>query len=299
MQNDQTEHGDGALALVQPGVIRGEVFGYRTLVPVEVASIQPDTTTEDYAHEQSVHNIRKTLDYLMPILRAADARTVVDVGCGIGTMVATLLQQGFDAYGTDLPGLSRFWHGQDYPRERFFVVDAYDMRLPFKDNSLDFAYTLGVIEHVGTADGHSERLPEYRSIRKAWLREIFRVLKPGGHMLIGGPNRNFPVDVAHGPDSRASGLELKLSRWCGATVHKTWGENFLLSYRDFDEYLAGCAYRMTPLGVSGYVGYSRVPGIFRPLVEAYVAHMPKSLLGTGFNPWVMALIQKTEQEEKP
>ncbi|WP_430009717.1 methyltransferase domain-containing protein, partial [Methylophaga lonarensis] len=173
-----------------------------------------------------------------------------------------------------------------------FFVDPYELQLPFEDNSLDFAFTLGVIEHIGTSDGHADRLPNYREIRKRWLREVFRVLKPGGRMLIGGPNRNFPVDTAHGPDSKASAVERKLSDWAGATVHKVWGENFLWSYKDFPDYLQGLDYELEALSVKNYVYFSRVPKPFRKLTEWYIDYLPKPLLKTGFNPWVMALVTK-------
>lgn len=271
--------------------VRAYLNGYGAMVDAPLDA-SPDTTTEEYAEEQSAVNIRKTLDYVLPYARAQGARTVVDIGCGIGTMVKTLIEQGYDAYGTDLQGLERFWSRQNLPRERFFIVDAVDMRLPFRDNSIDLAFTLGVIEHVGTSDGHADRLPNYHAIRRAWVREAMRVVSVGGCLLIGGPNRNFPVDVAHGLDSRASGLERALSRLAGASVHKTWGANFLWGYGDLRRYLEDVPCDIRAQSVAGYVGFSRVPRPLRKLVEGYVEHLPTGLLGSGFNPWMMGLVRK-------
>ena len=279
------------LAPVNDDMLPSFVGSYRAATLTSAVS-SADLTTDEYAIQQEEHNVRKTLDFIEPMLSMKAAKRVLDVGCGVGTMVSTLAGQGYEAYGVDLAGVQDRWKALQRSPERFFVVDALNMRLPFHDASLDFVFTLGVIEHVGTTDGFSDREPRYHQIREAWLRELFRVVRPGGAMLIGGPNKGFPIDVAHGPDTRASHLELLLSKWAGATVHKTWGENFLWGYDDIHRYLRGCAYRMTAQSVSRYVHYSRVPSLVRPLVQGYVKHLPKALLATGFNPWMAALVER-------
>jgi SAM-dependent methyltransferase len=260
---------------------------------VDASDTPQDTTTDEYASAQCESNAKKTLDYIVPLIDRCDAHSILDVGCGIGTMVRTLLDSGYDAYGTDLAGLTRFWSQQNHPTERFSVVGPIDLELPFDDCSLDFVFSLGAIEHVGTSDGHASRLPQYQLIRRNWLREIFRTVRSGGWMLIGGPNRGFPIDVAHGPDCAATSIERHLSRIAGATVHKTWGEGFLWSYSDVSRYLSGLPHVVHPISIDRLLGFSRVPPLVRPLVESYVRYLPARLLGTGFNPWMMALIQKT------
>ncbi|CAG1017993.1 putative S-adenosylmethionine-dependent methyltransferase/MSMEI_2290 [Burkholderiaceae bacterium] len=267
------------------------IGGYRSVFGGAVEDA-PDVTTDEYAANQEKVNTRKTVDYLLPRVKSAGARSVLDVGCGVGAMVRTFLDLGYDAYGVDLPGLHRHWTRLSLPQERMFIVDPEGLRLPFADGSLDFVYTLGVIEHVGTSNGHSDRLPDYHARRKQWLREVFRVVRPGGVMLVAGPNRGFPVDVAHDLDSRASGVERWLSTKLRVSVHKTWGENFLWSYADLNRYLEGLSYRLDPQPIAGFLACSRVPRPVRPMVQAYVDHLPKWLHGTGFNPWVMALVHK-------
>ena len=274
-------------------VISQKVYGYGTMIKGNLEEIF-DATTDEYAEIQKCQNIDKTLTYIFPLINRLAAKSVLDVGCGVGTMVKTLNGKGIDAYGVDLISLGRYWLAQDMDRERFFFVDPYRMELPFESNSLDFVFTLGAIEHVGTTNGHSERRLDYHTIRRLWIRELFRVIKPGGHLLIGGPNRCFPFDTAHGPDTKASPLELRLSRLFGLTVHKTWGENFLWSFTDVKRYLYGLPYSMKPQRISGYVYFSRVPKVLRGFTRLYIDYMPEFLLGTGCNPWMMALIRKKD-----
>jgi SAM-dependent methyltransferase len=292
MNPDQASHSPspGPAHIDESGVCQ-TIGGYRSLFAGRMDE-SPDTTSDEYATAQALLNAEKATAYLLPMAQAKGARSVLDVGCGVGTMVQAFIAKGFDAYGVDLPGLHRHWSRQGLPADRMFIVDPARLRLPFADGGVDFLFTLGVIEHVGTSDGHADRLPNHHELRQQWLRELYRVVRPGGAMLIGGPNRRFPVDMAHGLDSRASGLERWLSAKMKTSVHRTWGDNFLWAYEDIDRYLQGLTYRMEPQSITGFLSCSRVPGPVRPLVQAYLNHLPRPLRGTGFNPWVMALVNK-------
>lgn len=271
--------------------VRGLHGQYRSLVLGDPAAA-PDVTTDDYAAAQEAVNARKTLDYLLPRARARGARRVLDVGCGVGTMVRTFEQQGFEAYGVDLPGLHRHWQRLGLSTDRMFVVDPDQLRLPFADGAIDFVFTLGVIEHIGTTNGHSDRRPDYHAVRRQWLREVFRVVRPGGAMLVAGPNRGFPVDAAHDLDTRSSALERWLSRRVGLSVHRTWGAYFLWNHADVRRYLDGLPCTIEPQSVEGFLSFGRAHGALQGLLGAYVRHLPRALWGTGFNPWVMALVTK-------
>lgn len=271
--------------------IQQHIGGYGSTFGGALSEV-PDVTTEAYAACQESGNADKTVRYLLPLAQKMEASRILDVGCGVGAMVRTFLDAGYDAYGVDLPGLHKHWRRLDMPSDRMFIVDSGHLHLPFSDGSFDFIYTLGVIEHVGTSDGHSDRLPDYQLRRRQWLNELFRVLRPGGAMLIAGPNRKFPVDAAHDLDSKASGIERWLSRIAKISIHKTWGENFLWSYDDVRQHLRDQPFQLEALPVAGFLGCSRVPRVVRPLVQAYVDHLPGRLLESAFNPWVMAMVHK-------
>jgi len=271
---------------------RGDLDGYASMV-LETPALIYQSLNEDYAADQERENAGKVERYLAPILSGLGARRVVDAGCGVGAMVERLLELGFDAHGFDLQEQTPIWARAGRSRERYLVTDPLELALPLDDGSCDCVFSFGVLEHIGTENGHATRRADYHAIREQWTREVFRVIRPGGHLLLGGPNRRFPVDTAHGLDSRATAAERWLSRRVGVSIHSPWGENFLWSYGDVRRYLAGLPYRMEGLSVHGLANYSRVPAPFGALARAYVKHLPKPLLATGLNPWVMALVQKT------
>lgn len=268
------------------------INGYRTTDPAG-AGRAPDTTSEAYAADQELNNRRVAEVFLRPIATRLQSQVVLDVGCGVGTSVMTLADAGFDAYGVDLAPLVPHWERVGCSPDRFFVVGADQLRLPFKDETIDFAYSLGALEHVGTRDGHTDRRPDYHERRRQWVHEVYRTLKPGGHLLLGGPNRGFPIDFSHELDTSASALERRLSRAAKVSVHRPWGEYFLCNYNDVDHYIDGLDANVTPLRIDELLQYGRVPGPVRPLAKAYVDHLPRRLLGTGFNPWVLALVKKS------
>lgn len=95
--------------------------------------------------------------------------TVLDLGCGAG-MLALLKRKGVTLAGVDLSSegaLASRRNGYD------FTCAAELTRLPFADDSFDYAASLDVLGHVGFEE------------KDAVLSEIRRVLRPGGVTLHG------------------------------------------------------------------------------------------------------------------
>lgn len=108
------------------------------------------------------------------------ADVVIDVGCANGahTLVAAGCCQriyGFDYDARHLAVARRLAAGRGTVNAHFFAWDV-TRRFPFRDGTIDAALFLDVIEHLHP--------------RIAVLREIHRVLRPGGRLLVSGPNRD-------------------------------------------------------------------------------------------------------------
>jgi SAM-dependent methyltransferase len=147
----------------------------------------------------------RVVDFYLPaaMARRQDGRPLrlLDSGCGNGISVDLLGEAGIEAWGNDVSALRKWqWRERKF-RHRLVVADT--RRLPFADGSFDLVISSGVLEHVGVEEG---RDPHYfvrpRADRDAqrldFLRELLRVLAPGGQLYLDFPNGAFPIDFWHG-----------------------------------------------------------------------------------------------------
>mgnify|MGYP001609320423 FL=1 len=98
---------------------------------------------------------------------------VLDLGCGSGQFFEMLTRGGknIQYFGVDnsakLIGLAK----GKYPQGQFVLTDG--LKIPFADNFFDKALCFSVFHH----------LPSFE-LRREFLREIFRVLKPEGRLIL-------------------------------------------------------------------------------------------------------------------
>jgi SAM-dependent methyltransferase len=106
---------------------------------------------------------------------------VLDIGCGPGIFADPCVAQGLHYHGVDVSERMI-----DEARRRFANVNSADFsvsdarRLPLKDNSFDVVLCLGILEYV----------PKAREIK--YLKEIIRVLRPGGTVVFSFLNKKSP-----------------------------------------------------------------------------------------------------------
>jgi SAM-dependent methyltransferase len=107
---------------------------------------------------------------------------VLDCGCGEGAYVAAMVDLGADVHGIEYqPEKVAAFRHRHPSSERVRQGDAQD--LDFAEDSFDVVLMNEVLEHV----------PD----DVAALREVRRVLRPGGRFVLFAPNRLYPFET-HG-----------------------------------------------------------------------------------------------------
>lgn len=103
---------------------------------------------------------------------------LMEMGFGCGILTPELAASADDYTGIDIH--SNIEDIQSALSEQIGPVDMRfgDAReLPFEDASLDCVFSMSVLEHIKEID--------------AAMKEVARVLKPGGHLIVGFPIENF------------------------------------------------------------------------------------------------------------
>ncbi len=124
---------------------------------------------------QQFGNFDANLDFLEQtgIVFSGSMPEILEIGAGTGAMLHTLAERGCRVSGVelrqDLMDEARRWY-PDLPIQRVAGTD-----LPFPDGSFDVVISLDVFEHIPDSDAH--------------LREVARVLRPGGSYLLQTPNK--------------------------------------------------------------------------------------------------------------
>lgn len=97
-------------------------------------------------------------------------RTVLDVGCGLGTEVAFLTTRGFRAIGIGLAEEAVRRAVQLHRLSDFCVADA--TRMPFKERPFEAALDRGTFHYLSP------------KARRAYESELWRVLRPRGKLFL-------------------------------------------------------------------------------------------------------------------
>lgn len=213
-----TRRADGALVSDQGGHVYPSIAGiydfrlfdppYLTREEENRLALEIDLATQGMSHEALIRHFEthlsptradtaardKHIHHRLALLQRAPQRLLellrqggcsvprdgvaLDLGCGSGEAIGTLLQEGAaEVVGVDI-SLTELVLAKKLLREagrEVLLIAGCAESLPFAEASFDFVYSPDVIEHV--------------SSQHDYLSEAHRVLKAGGRFLLNSPNR--------------------------------------------------------------------------------------------------------------
>jgi SAM-dependent methyltransferase len=144
----------------------------------EVGEEFPDLGSARSTADYRLDEQRLFRDYLGPIEGTSIFKTDLWDEVKNTRILKWAAEQGADCYGVDisLPIVRQAHEGFGKQALRAPLADVRN--LPFRDGCFDALYSMGTVEHFDETEQA--------------LKEIFRVLRPGGRAVIGVPNRWDP-----------------------------------------------------------------------------------------------------------
>ena len=149
---------------------------------------------------------------------SVEGKEVLDVGCQWGSVSIALARENAIVTGIDVK--EAFVKGagaraEDQGVKATFLTSSAE-KMPFPDNSFDVVIGLNIIEHVGS--------------QSETVREMIRVLRPGGYLFIDGPNRFSPEMFKNDPHYQLRAV----------SVFPNWlGRFYITKIRGFQSYEVG------------------------------------------------------------
>lgn len=137
--------------------------------------------------------------HLFEIFGMKKGQKILDIGCGRGDFTKAFANLGLEVAGIDREqGDSELLQGIDVRIQKDLENDPF----PFPDNSFDIVFSKSVIEHIWKPEN--------------FIKETYRVLKPGGRVLCMTPDWHsqmfiFYDDPTHVHPYTAAGLKDLLS----------------------------------------------------------------------------------------
>lgn len=198
---------------------------------------------KDYGYQNATatHAHQYIVTPIIKLLGKETNHTILDLGCGNGALVKTLVEQGFNAYGTDASETG-IQLAAAFAPERFALQDLSSDGLPDKFAHLRFDTIISteVIEHL------------YDPRKFIQFCKTILTQNGGGSLILSTPYhgylKNLLLALAGKWDSHANPL------WDGGHI-KLWSKNTLSQL--LNEY---------GFKVTDFVGCGRIPYVWKSMV---------------------------------
>ena len=118
-------------------------------------------------------NLNVNLEFVERVGVIAAGMRVLEVGCGIGSVISEICGRGCAGVGTDISNKAIEYGKGKYPGVDLRVGAAE--KLEFEDGTFDVVMSFDVLEHLHEVDEH--------------LKEVSRVLAAGGYYILQTPNK--------------------------------------------------------------------------------------------------------------
>jgi ubiquinone/menaquinone biosynthesis C-methylase UbiE len=118
-------------------------------------------------------NLKTNLEFLAQTDLLKPQDRILEIGCGIGTVVHELSKKGHDITGIDI-SIEAIEYGRKKYNNIHLEVQPAET-LPYEDESFEIVLSFDLFEHIAEIDKH--------------ISEVRRVLRPGGYYLFQTPNR--------------------------------------------------------------------------------------------------------------
>ena len=138
---------------------------------------------------------RHTAEWVVGLVRKhlkASGLSILDWGCGPGRVIRhmpIILSGNHRFFGTDYNKESIEWCKKEIQNVSFHH-NAITANLSYDDNSMDLIYGISIITHLS------------ESLQFEWVKELHRILKIGGIILVTTQGDNFKVKLS--PSERKS-----------------------------------------------------------------------------------------------
>ena len=190
-------------------------------------------------------------------------RRALEIGCSTGALMQLLEDQGADAQGIDVEST---WSGHySYRPEKRTFLDLQDQepQPKWRETPFDLVIAQEVIEHL-------ERPYDF-------LRRIWQILKPGGHLFLTTPNLAGVTACLRG------------ARWCGVA---TEGHAILYSARSLDFTVGNCGFRQIKT-------FTNLVPIYHQARHPWLRWVNRATRWTRIGGGLMGLYQKVESPSMP